>query len=101
MARKAAVKASEPAAAIMRRQYLEIKRRYPQHLCLIRCGDFYEAFDADAQTIAKATGITVNAVTINGVRLANVGIPYHAIDKYRDELISMSYKVGIADPTSV
>ena len=36
----------------MRRQYEEIKSRYPDCMLLFRLGDFYEMFDEDAQTAA-------------------------------------------------
>ena len=33
----------------LRRQYLDIKQRYPDALLLFRLGDFYETFDEDAK----------------------------------------------------
>src|SRR2546428_724625 len=42
----------EPAVTTpLRRQYLDIKRRYPQAIVFFRLGDFYETFDEDAQTV--------------------------------------------------
>ena len=45
----------------MRRQYLEIKRRYPHALLLFRLGDFYEAFDEDAKLVARELDIVLTS----------------------------------------
>src|SRR6266567_1933889 len=42
-----------------RRQYLQLKQRYPDAILLFRMGDFYEAFDADAKTIASELDIVL------------------------------------------
>ncbi len=43
----------------MRQQYLELKARYPDKILLFRMGDFFEAFDADAELIARRLEITL------------------------------------------
>ena len=42
-------KAKEKELTPMRKQYLEIKRQYPDCLLFFRLGDFYEMFDEDAK----------------------------------------------------
>ena len=37
----------------VRKQYLEMKARYPGALLLFRMGDFYETFDEDARILAR------------------------------------------------
>ena len=37
----------------IRRQYLEIKRRFPHAIVFFRLGDFYETFDEDAKLVAQ------------------------------------------------
>ena len=34
----------------MRKQYLDLKKKYPDCLLFFRLGDFYEMFDEDAWT---------------------------------------------------
>lgn len=36
--------------APVRRQYLQIKHRFPDTILLFRIGDFYETFEDDART---------------------------------------------------
>ena len=44
-----------------RRQYLDIKRRYPDAILLFRMGDFYETFDDDARVIARDLDIALTS----------------------------------------
>ena len=37
----------------LRRQYLQIKKQYPDAILLFRLGDFYETFDEDAKVLAQ------------------------------------------------
>src|ERR671928_79430 len=41
----------------LRRQYLDVKRRYPGMILLFQIGDFYETFDEDAQLLARELGV--------------------------------------------
>ena len=45
----------------IRRQYLEIKRRFPHAILLFRLGDFYETFDEDAQLVARELNLTLGS----------------------------------------
>jgi DNA mismatch repair protein MutS len=82
----------------LRRQYLEIKRRYPHAILFFRLGDFYETFDEDAETAARELEITLTSrpVTKNQ-RVPLAGIPHHALDSYLAKLIAKGYKVAICE----
>jgi DNA mismatch repair protein MutS len=43
----------------IRRQYLELKQRYPETILFFRLGDFYETFDDDAKVVADELQITL------------------------------------------
>ena len=45
----------------MMQQYREAKERYPGMLLLFRMGDFYELFDADAETASRVLGLTLTS----------------------------------------
>ena len=82
----------------LRRQYLEIKRRYPHAILFFRLGDFYETFDEDAETVARELEITLTSRPVSkGERVPLAGIPYHALDSYLGKLISKGYKVAICE----
>ena len=63
----------------MRRQYLQIKKQYPDTIVLFRLGDFYETFDEDAKVVAQACDIVLTSRPVGkGQRVPLAGVPYHA-----------------------
>jgi DNA mismatch repair protein MutS len=84
----------------LRRQYLDIKKRYPHAILFFRLGDFYETFDEDAETIARELEITLTSRPVSkNQRVPLAGIPYHALDTYLAKLIRKGYKVAICEQT--
>ena len=82
----------------LRRQYLEIKRRYPHAILFFRLGDFYETFDDDARTCARELDITLTTRPIGkNQRIPLAGVPHHAIDGHIARLLGRGYKVAICD----
>ncbi|HEY5625019.1 MAG TPA: DNA mismatch repair protein MutS, partial [Dehalococcoidia bacterium] len=82
----------------LRRQYLDIKRRYPHALLFFRLGDFYETFDEDAETVARELEITLTSRPMSkGERVPLAGIPHHALDSYLGKLIARGYKVAVCE----
>ena len=64
----------------VRKQYLEIKERYPDALLLFRMGDFYETFDEDARIAARDLEIVLTQRDMGqGEVVPLAGIPYHAL----------------------
>ena len=85
----------------LRRQYLDIKRRFPDVILLFRLGDFYETFDDDARAASAALGITLTSREMGkGKRYPMAGIPHHALDNYLGRLIDAGHKVAICEQTS-
>ena len=56
-------------------QFRQLKEKHPDTLILLRCGDFYEAYDDDAQVCAKTLGITLTKRGSDNTRMA--GFPHH------------------------
>ncbi|HXF50345.1 MAG TPA: DNA mismatch repair protein MutS [Dehalococcoidia bacterium] len=84
----------------IRRQYLDIKRRYPHAIVLFRLGDFYETFDDDAELCARELDITLTSRPMGkNLRVPLAGIPYHALEGYLAKLIAKGYKVAICEQT--
>ena len=82
----------------IRRQYLRIKRRYPQAILFFRLGDFYETFDDDAKTASRELEIVLTSRGMGkGQRVPMAGIPYHALDEYLAKLIKRGHKVAICE----
>jgi len=85
----------------IRRQYLDVKRRYPHAIVFFRLGDFYETFDDDAELCARELDITLTSKPMGkGLRVPLAGIPYHAVDGYVAKLIAKGYKVALCEQMS-
>ncbi len=86
-------KADDPRDTPMMRQYLAAKRQAPGSILFFRVGDFYETFEEDAVTTARALGITLTAR--QGIPLA--GVPYHAVDGYLARMVRQGYRVAVSE----
>uniref|UniRef100_A0A7C5RTX2 DNA mismatch repair protein MutS n=1 Tax=Thermomicrobium roseum TaxID=500 RepID=A0A7C5RTX2_THERO len=84
-----------------RRQYLRLKAQYPNAILLYRLGDFYEAFDQDAEIVARDARITLTSRSFgrNG-RVPMAGIPHHALHHYLGRLLAAGHTVAIAEQLS-
>ncbi|MFN3492541.1 MAG: DNA mismatch repair protein MutS, partial [Anaerolineales bacterium] len=82
----------------VRKQYLEIKKEYPDTILFFRLGDFYETFDEDAEITARDLDIALTSKPIGkGVRVPLAGIPYHAVENYLARLIEKGHHVAICE----
>ena len=92
---------SEKELTPIRRQYLNIKKNYPDAIVFFRLGDFYETFDNDAEITSKELDIVLTSRNVaKGIRIPMAGIPYHAVDNYLSRLITKGYHVAIAEQLS-
>ncbi|MRR15153.1 MAG: DNA mismatch repair protein MutS [Deltaproteobacteria bacterium] len=80
------------------KQYVEIKKKYPDCILFYRMGDFYEMFFEDALTAAPLLEITLtsrNKSKEDAVPLC--GFPYHAASAYITKLVEKGFKVAICE----
>lgn len=78
----------------LQEQYDGIKQQYPDALLLFRCGDFYEAYNEDADEASKILNVTLTKRE-DGRHLC--GFPYHALDAYLPKLVRAGKRVAICD----
>ena len=81
------------------RQFIEVKRRYPETLALFRMGDFYETFFDDAAKANRLIGITLTkrGKLKNGDPIPMAGIPMVSLDQYVARLVRLGESVVIAE----
>ena len=80
------------------RQFNAIKAQYPQHVLMIRMGDFYETFGEDAKIASRVLGITLTKRPWGeGGDMALAGVPYHTIESYLAKFVRAGVKVAICD----
>jgi DNA mismatch repair protein MutS len=79
---------------------LEIKSKHPDAIVFFQLGDFYEAFDDDAETAAAELDVVLTSRPVaKNQRIPMAGVPCHAIEGYVARLIEKGYRVAIADQT--
>ena len=85
----------------MKKQYNEIKEKYPDCMLFFRLGDFYEMFDDDARTASRELDLALTtrdrAIENPDERTPMCGVPYHAAEVYIAKLIAKGYKVAICE----
>ena len=82
----------------MMRQYMEIKKQYPDAFLFYRIGDFYELFYDDAIKGSQLLELTLTARSKNADDpIPMCGVPHHAAQNYIDILVDKGYKVAICE----
>ena len=82
----------------IRRQYLDVKRRFPNAIVFFRLGDFYETFDDDAKLVAHELEITLTSKPMGkDLRVPLAGVPHHALQAHLKKLVGRGYKVAICE----
>ena len=80
-----------------RKQYLDMKAQHPDAILFFRMGDFYEMFDDDARTAAKALDIILTSRPNRNERIPMCGVPHHAAEGYIARLIGQGFKVALCE----
>ena len=84
----------------MMKQYLEVKKKYKNHILFYRLGDFYEMFFDDAVTVSKDLELTLTGRDCGlEERAPMCGVPHHACDIYLRKLIEKGHMVAICEQT--
>ena len=81
----------------MQRQYLELKKQYPDCILLFRLGDFYECFLEDAKIASKVLEIVLTARGEGVNKWPMCGVPYHSVQGYIAKLLQAGHTVAIAE----
>jgi DNA mismatch repair protein MutS len=82
----------------LRRQYLEIKRRYPGMILFFQIGDFYETFDEDASVVARELGLALTRKHFGKGQVHPLaGVPVRSVEGHLAKLINRGYKIAICD----
>ena len=80
------------------RQYLEMKRRYPDAMLFFQLGDFFEMFYEDAKLGAKVLELTLTSRQSDDKGpIPMCGVPCHSASSYCGRLLEAGYKVAICE----
>lgn len=78
----------------MMRQYLEIKKQYPDDVLFFRMGDFYEMFLEDAIYASRVLDI---ALTRRQDKVPMCGVPHHSMSQYVHPILTDGRRIAICD----
>ena len=96
--RKGAPQPGARAPSPAMRQYLEMKRRYPDALLFFQLGDFFEMFYEDAKLAAKALELALTSRQSDEQGpIPMCGVPCHSASSYCGRLLEAGYKVAICE----
>jgi DNA mismatch repair protein MutS len=94
----AAVPVSATLGTPMMRQYLAIKREYPDAIVFYRMGDFYEMFLDDAVTASSILRIALTTRDRGKEDAVPMcGVPYHACEGYIARMVAAGHKVAVCE----
>lgn len=81
-------------------RYRALKGQNPDRPLLVRLGDFYEAFDADAQTIARVLGLALTQRQAGADAVAIAGFPCFHLHPYMTKLAAAGLNVRVVERLS-
>ncbi len=82
----------------MLKQYVTIKKEYPDAILFFRLGDFYEMFYEDAKVASKVLGIALTSRNKSGKNPVPLcGVPHHSAEPYLAKLLIEGYKVAVCE----
>ena len=93
--------AEEDGTPPMIKHYRAVQAEHPGILLFMRVGDFYEAYDEHAETVAQALNITLTGRDAGGKRISMAGVPHHATERYVARLIRKGFRVALMDEEGI
>ncbi len=78
-------------------EFLSLKAETDADLLLMQCGDFYELFADDAETVADELDLTISQKSSHGSSYPMAGVPLSELTPYLTALVERGYRVAVAD----
>jgi DNA mismatch repair protein MutS len=78
-------------------EFLDLKAGTDADLLAMQCGDFYEFFGEDAETVADELDLKVSQKSSHGSSYAMAGVPLTELTPYLVALVERGYRVAVAD----
>ena len=79
-------------------RYMQVQKKYPDHIVLFKRGDFYEALGKGALTFAENLALTLTGRDCGLLeRIPMVGVPQHTIEIYLGKAVKKGLKIILTD----
>ncbi|EMA35455.1 DNA mismatch repair protein MutS [Halobiforma nitratireducens] len=78
-------------------EFFSLKEETDAELLAMQCGDFYEFFAEDAETVAAELDLKVSQKSSHGSSYPMAGVPVDDLTPYLKALVERGYRVAVAD----
>ena len=78
-------------------EFLALKEETDADLLAMQCGDFYEFFAEDAETVADELDLKVSQKSSHGSSYPMAGVPVGDLTPHLSALVERGYRVAVAD----
>jgi DNA mismatch repair protein MutS len=78
-------------------EFLALKRETDADLLAMQCGDFYEFFADDAETVGDELELKVSQKSSHGSSYPMAGVPVDDLTPYLKALVERGFRVAVAD----
>ena len=89
---------AQPQGSPVWQRYVKLERDYPDHIAVMRVGDFYEVFGESACILAKELPLTLTGRDVGlSERVPMIGFPYHAAQNYFQKMVRCGHRLAVMD----
>ena len=78
-------------------EFFDLRAETDADLLAMQCGDFYEFFAEDAETVAEELDLKVSQKSSHGSSYPMAGVPVDDLTPYLSALVERGYRVAVAD----
>ncbi|ELY68037.1 DNA mismatch repair protein MutS [Natrinema versiforme] len=78
-------------------EFFSLKEGTDAELLAMQCGDFYEFFGEDAETVSEELDLKVSQKSSHGSSYPMAGVPVDDLTPYLKALVERGYRVAVAD----
>ena len=89
---------AQPQGSPVWQRYVKLERDYPDHIAVMRLGDFYEVFGKNARILAKELPLTLTGRDVGlPERVPMIGFPCHAAQNYFQKMVRCGHRLTVMD----
>ncbi|QLG49065.1 DNA mismatch repair protein MutS [Natrinema halophilum] len=78
-------------------EFFSLKEETDAELLAMQCGDFYEFFGKDAETVSAELDLKISQKSSHGSSYPMAGVPVDDLTPYLKALVERGYRVAVAD----
>lgn len=89
---------AQPQGSPVWQRYVKLERDYPEHITVMRLGDFYEVFGENARILAGELPLTLTERDVGlPERVPMIGFPCHAAQNYFQKMVKNGHQLVVMD----